>query len=131
MFEREGAFQQVVEHPSRRADDDVRAGFKRRGLCAVAHAAIDCHRSQAGISADFFRFLPNLARQFTGRDKDERLADRAGLVEAGQHGEQEHAGLAAAGAGLEHHIASGQQIGERTRLDRHERSPAGARRSLA
>ena len=127
MFEREGALEQVVEHASGRTDDDVCAGFERGGLCAVAHAAVDGHRAQTGLAADLFGFLPDLAGQFAGGDEDQRLAGRPGRVETRQHGQEENAGLAAAGAGLDHHIAPGQQIGNGARLHGYERSPAGTR----
>jgi hypothetical protein len=131
MFEREGAFEQVVQHPPRRSNDDVRAFFERFDLRPVAHAAIDGDCAQASLGADLFGLLPDLARQFARRDEDQRLAGRFCRVEPRQHGQQERAGLAASSAGLDHHIAPGQQVGDGARLHRHERVPAGARRGLA
>ena len=132
MIEREGALEQMIEHAPRRADDDVRALFERVDLRAIAHAAIDGHGAQARVAAQIFRLPATpVGPVHAWGPGSAPGSDCARRVEPLQHGQQERAGLAAAGAGLDHHVARAKQIGDGPRLNRHEassiwRAPAAA-----
>jgi len=52
-------------------------------------------------------------------------------VEPLQHGQEERAGLTAAGAGLNHHLPPGEQVRDRARLDGQELRPGHASGSRA
>ena len=99
--------------------------LERVDLRAVAHAAVDGHRAQAGGAAQMVSASCQTWRASS------RVGTRisawqvgAGWVEPLQHRQQEGAGLAAAGARLDHHVAPGQQVGHGARLHGHEGRPA-------
>jgi hypothetical protein len=107
----------VIEHTAGRPDDDMRAFFKRLDLRPIADAAVNSHRPQPGIAADPLRFLPYLTGQFAGGDEDQGLAGLPRRVKPLEHGQKECAGLTAAGASLDHHIAPGKHVRDGARLN--------------
>jgi len=117
----------MIEHASGRADDDMGALTKGVALRGVPCAAVHRHHSQAGAGEQLFTFLGHLPGQFPGGRQDKSLTMIPGRVQPFQHGQKKRAGFAAAGAGLDHHVALRQQVGNGPRLHRHQRTPAGAR----
>ena len=127
VVERKRAFEQVIQHAPGRADDDVRPLLEAVDLAAIADTAIDGHGAQPSLAADRLRFVPHLASQLARGDQDQCLAAVLRGVEPFDHGQQKGAGLAGAGARLDHHVAPGQEVGDATRLHGHQARPAGAR----
>ncbi len=116
----------MVKHASRRADDDVGAFFEGIDLGAVADAAVHGRGAQPCVAENDLGFVPDLAGEFTGRHKDERLGAVPSGVKPLYHRQQKGAGLAGARARLDHHVAAGQQVRDGARLDGHQGRPAGA-----
>ena len=79
-----------------------------------------------GAGAQHLRLLADLLGQFPGRDQDQRLAAGSLRVDLFQDRQDEGAGFAAAGAGLDHDVPAGSQVGDGAALDGHEFRPAGA-----
>ena len=115
----------MIQHPARRADDDLCACFQGFGLCAIAYAAIDRDCAQPCAGKEHFGFVSHLPGQFTGGGQNEGLTLFHPGVEPFQHWQQKGAGLAAACAGLDHHILFCQQMGNGPCLDRHQLCPPG------
>ena len=120
MFKRERAAQQVVKDAAGRADHQVRAGLERVHLRAVADAAVEGRGAHAAVVAERLGVPGDLQGKFARRAEHERLRDGTRAVNPLDDRQDERAGLAAAGARLDHQIASGEHIGNRLGLHRHE-----------
>src|SRR6476661_8396517 len=68
--------------------------------------------------------LPNLLRQFARRDEDQRLNMLLGRRETLKHWQNKGTRFAAAGARLNHHAASRQQVWDRPGLNGSECLPS-------
>ena len=110
----------VVEEPSGRRDDDLRAGAQRALLRAHVDAAHDGHRREPDVVAERQRLLVDLQRQLARRREDERaeLAVRRPAVQALQDRQEERRRLAGAGGRAADQVAAGQDHRDRLRLDR-------------
>ena len=95
-------------------------------LWAIAYAAVDGDGAQARVAEDDLRLVPDLAGELAGGYQDQGLAAVLLGIQPLDHGEQEGAGLAGAGARLDHHVAAGQQVRNGAGLDGHQGRPAGA-----
>ncbi len=128
MFERQRAPEQVIEHAARRADDDMCAFAQRIVLLAIAHAAIHRHRAQTLAATQSLGLAPHLAGKLARRHENQRLTLLSLGIKPFQHRQHERTGLAAPGAGLDHHVPPVEQIGDCPCLNRHEGRPTRARR---
>ena len=131
VFQRQRAPQQVVEDAPGRADDDVRAGLEGIQLGAVAHAAVHGGHAHAGGAAQQLGFAGHLQGQLARGHQHQRLGGVLQRVDHLEHRQQVRAGLAAAGARLNHHVALREQIGNSLGLHGHQLVPAGQRGALA
>ncbi len=131
MIEGEGAPQQMIQDPARRADHQVRAGLERIELRAVSHPAVHGGGAHAGIPPEQFGFVRHLAGQLARGHEHQGLGDGPGRIHPGQDRQKVGAGFPAAGAGLDEHVAPGEEIRHRPGLHRHELGPARADRALA
>ena len=121
---------QVLE-PAGAGDDDVDAAAEAGDLRVLADAAEDGDRvvRPAACAASGCERGLDLADELTGRRQDQRArAARRGAAaveaEPGDQREQEGVGLAGAGAAAAEHVAAGERVGQRRRLDRGGRGDA-------
>ena len=127
----------VVDHPARRADDDVCAPIELPELDLVILAAVDRrdpHAGQAGGVAPEGR--GDLDGQFAGRRQNDDLRRLLLQIDRLEHRHGERRRLAGAGLRLAEHIAALEQERDRPGLNRRGHrvarrpgSPRGAARS--
>ena len=125
MFQGKRPLEEVIEYATRRADDNVRAAAKGVYLLAIPDAAVHGDDPQACRAAQKFGCLRHLPAQLARGDEDERLAAIFRGIKQFQHRQDKGAGLAAAGAGLDHHISACKQVRDAPRLHGHEGCPPG------
>ncbi len=122
----QGALEQVVQDAARGADHQVGALLEGLDLRAVAHSAVDRDDPQPGVGQEGLGLAGHLVGQLAGGHQDQGLALGAGGVQELEHGQDKGPGLAAAGAGLDHHVPTLHERRQALGLDRGERGPAGA-----
>ncbi len=124
---------EVVDEPSRRADQYIDAALELAALLLVVGATVDDGGAQAGMLAEYFGIMMDLHRQLPRR-RDDQCADggrgppgrrRSGEQQVVQR-DQERGGLAGAGLGLAGHIPAGEGYRKRLGLDRRAVGEAGA-----
>ena len=131
MFQTQGAAQQMVQHPARRADNHLSAAAQGFQLRAVAHPAVQGGGVHGRAFKQDFGLMGHLQGQFAGGHQNEGLG-RVGLAVHGlQQGQQKCPGFAAAGAGLDHQIAPGQTVGQGHGLHGHKLGPAHTAQGIA
>jgi hypothetical protein len=109
---------QVVQHPARRADHDVRAVFQAGGLAPQRHAAGQRDHLDVVLGA---RQPPDFGGDLVGQlargAQHQRLRREPARIQPGQQRQRERRGLAAAGLGLGDQVAPGQCRRQAGRLD--------------
>ena len=114
----EAAAVEVVHDAAGRADHDVGTALQPGELRAVALPAVDRQHAHTGDAGRVGRDgLADLQGELAGRCEDEGLRLLPARVEPLQDGQGERGGLAGAGLGEPHHVASVEQRGNGTRLD--------------
>ena len=131
VLEVQRAAQQVVQHAARRAHNDLSPLAQGVHLFFVAHAAVHGHGPDAGIRENHGGLAFHLHGQLTRGSEHQGLRGLEFRIQAGQHGQQIAAGLAAARARLDHDVPPFQQIGQSQGLHRHQALPARAGTSRA
>jgi hypothetical protein len=120
----------VVQHASRRADDDLRAALEGLVLRPVADPPVHGDGLEALALGDRavepLELGQDLAGELAGGPQDDRL----GLLNLGvqqlEQRQQEGSGLAGPGAGLHDQVLPTEDVGDGALLDRHQVRPAGA-----
>ena len=98
VLEVQRAAQQVVQHAARRAHNDLGPLAQGVHLFFVAHAAVHGHGPDAGIRENHGGLAFHLHGQLTRGSEHQGLRGLEFRIQAGQHGQQIAAGLAAARA---------------------------------
>ena len=115
---------QQVEHAAGRAHDDLRAAREPVDLLADRRAAVDGHHVHALlVGGERPGGVSHLQRQLARRAQHDRLQVARCGVDALQDGQHEGRGLAAARLGLADHVAVGEEVLDRPRLDWSGRFP--------
>ena len=117
----QGALLEVVDHPARRADDDVRATLEPGQLRAVGGAAVDREHVHGQMRAVTAERLGDLQRQLAGGRQHQRLRGPAGGVDLGEDRGGERCGLAGAGLRKTDDIGTRHHGRNRGGLDRRRR----------
>ena len=113
-----------VFEAARARHDDVDAGAQRRLLRLLAHATEDRGDGESGCRSQGLDGGGDLRRQLAGRSEHEApgaagsAARSEGAGQAGDEGEGERDGLAAAGAAAAEHVTTGERVGQRVALNR-------------
>ena len=119
-----GAAQQVVKHATGRSHDNLRAVAQGIHLLFIAHAAINSGSADACFCKNYSGLALNLNGELARGGQHQGLRGLEVGRNMGKHGQEVAASLAAAGAGLHHDVAPGQQIGQSQRLHGHQALPA-------
>lgn len=98
VLEVQRAAQQVVQHAARRAHNDLGPLAQGVHLFFVAHATVHGHGPDAGIRENHGGLAFHLHGQLTRGSEHQGLRGLEFRIQAGQHGQQIAAGLAAARA---------------------------------
>ena len=118
LVQAQRALLQMIQQPSRRGDDDVRAGLQFIVLLAVTDAAEDDGGFQIGEAREIVKRGFHLRGEFARRFEDEHA--RAGgvvLAELGKNGQRERGGLAGAGLRAADDVLAGQHQRDGAELD--------------
>ena len=124
LVQRKRSLEQVVEYPSRRPHDQVRAPAECFELGAVFYAAINCRRHHLETAAEKFRIPGHLQGQFAGGHEDEDLAGFLLHIQSLQDRQDECPGLPAPRLRLDHQVPAGKHIGDCPGLDGQELRPS-------
>ncbi len=121
--ERAVALADQVLEPAGTGEHDVGAAAQTLHLRVLADAAEDGLGGQAGGLGQRRERLVDLADELAGRGQDQRPrrlrgGAATGLREPGHDRQEERVGLAGAGAAAAEHVAPGECVGQRGRLDR-------------
>ena len=120
------ALLQVIEQPARGGDQDIDPVLQLADLRIDADAAEYHHRGQLGVLAVIAKALLDLGRQFAGRGQHQRANRRAALriahrrlvAQPLQDRQRKAGGLAGAGLGAAHQVATAEHGRNGLRLDR-------------
>src|SRR5579871_2289876 len=85
---------EVVQHPARRADDDLRAHAEGAELAVDGLPAVDGHNAQPVVLAEVVRLLRHLDTELSGGQQDDSLRIVLGGVQPLGQGQGERGGLA-------------------------------------
>ena len=123
LVEAQIALVEMIDQPPGRRDDDVDAARQFLRLRTVGHAAEHDGAREAEPGAVAGEALGDLARELPRRREDQRAAGArlrplAALRQPLEDRQREGTRLAGARLGDAEHVASGEHIGNRLRLDR-------------
>jgi hypothetical protein len=126
----------VIDQPARAGDEDVDPGPQTGDLRVRPHAAVDGQGPQGQGLGERRHRRVDLAGQLAGGRQDQRTRTAApprhvAGGEPGEDGQRERVGLARSGSAAAEHVAAGQRVRQRRRLDGERRDDAlGGQRRL-